>query len=399
MVGLLNDTDREILSALRFTAIELGDSIALGGDVRVDIAPRATVLVGKNGVGKSAILECIHEALGNAVGVPEDSSPDPGRLRCDIAHDNRMIVYQCEWSPRDDAEDSPRGSHPGPARLVETCFHTAAQQLLWRVDDGHVSRNDGTEDEITPGRGLLNWTWARRKGFVFNIMVYPLRGLLGGLAQIAAGVPRDTRQELFLPYSYPLRTRAAQLPGTARMRSLLFCLAQWQHKEPALMEELVAVGRRTGLFDEVRVLHYRDSEAERTPARQRKDLIAVEIDGVNVGLLSDGVLRSTELLIALIDPDIKLVLIEEPETAVHPGLLARLLNEIDAYAGDRQIIMTTHSPQVASWARPDELRLVERHDGAVHVRGLDADEIARLERYLHDEGTLGDFVYSGALDG
>lgn len=45
------------------------------------------------------------------------------------------------------------------------------------------------------------------------------------------------------------------------------------------------------------------------------------------------------------------------------------------------------------------IRLVERRSGHTEVRSLRDDEVARLSGYLHDEGTLGDFVYSGALDG
>ena len=45
----------------------------------------------------------------------------------------------------------------------------------------------------------------------------------------------------------------------------------------------------------------------------------------------------------LLFPELKLVLVEEPETAVHPGLLSRLLAEFDAYASDRQIVLSTQS--------------------------------------------------------
>jgi predicted ATPase len=41
---------------------------------------------------------------------------------------------------------------------------------------------------------------------------------------------------------------------------------------------------------------------------------------------------------------LKLLLIEEPETAVHPGLLSKLLAEIDAYSGDRPIVLSPQSP-------------------------------------------------------
>ena len=142
---------------------------------------------------------------------------------------------------------------------------------------------------------------------------------------------------------------------------------------------------------------YRDPDGGQ--AAQTRDIATVLVDGTNFGLLSDGTLRVIEILVWLILPEVNLLLIEEPETAVHPGLLSKLLAEIDAYSTDRQIVLTTQSPQVVSWADPRALRLVERHAGKTSVRSLREDEISRVAAYLNDEGTLGDFVYSGALDG
>ncbi|HEX4419247.1 MAG TPA: AAA family ATPase, partial [Kofleriaceae bacterium] len=149
--------------------------------------------------------------------------------------------------------------------------------------------------------------------------------------------------------------------------------------------------------DEIKVKLYRDPEAG--PDAHRRDLVRVLVDGTDLGLLSDGTLRAAEILMWLLFPGVKLLLIEEPETAVHPGLLSRLLAEFDAYTGDRQIVLSTQAPQVVSWADPLAIRLVERRAAHTEVRRLRDEEVARLAGYLHDEGTLGDFVYSGALDG
>lgn len=384
------DKAHELLAKLRFVAIELGNSPALGGDVRVELGPRATVLVGRNGVGKSAILERIHEALRAAVAGTSEHQIDPGRLTCDISQGNDRTIryrYQCIWQPPEETDSEGPDSEvdeelqnlPSMAGEDEICIEVPSGKPLWRVKDGRFIDGDGTEKDD---------------------VVNSLRMLFLRRVCIASGVPRNARQELVLPDSSLREMLATRGPlGRDRISSLIYRLARWHKVKSEHFEELVAVGRRTGLFNDIHVKRYRDPDAANLPPNKRKNLVSVEIDGVNIGLVSDGVLRAVELLVALVSPDIKLLLVEEPETAVHPGLLTRLLAEIDAYAGDRQIIMTTHSPQVASWARPDELRLVERRDGATHVRGLDAAEIARLERYLHDEGTLGEFVYSGALDG
>ncbi len=92
------------------------------------------------------------------------------------------------------------------------------------------------------------------------------------------------------------------------------------------------------------------------------------------------------------------ILIDEPEIGIHPGLLAKLLAEFDAYGADRQLVIATHSPQVVSWAKPSELRLVERVEGRTVVQPLSDEQAARVHGYLQDEGSLGEFVYGGGID-
>jgi len=92
------------------------------------------------------------------------------------------------------------------------------------------------------------------------------------------------------------------------------------------------------------------------------------------------------------------LLLEEPETGIHPGLLAKLLATIESYTIDHQVVVSTHSIQVVNWARPEEIRLVERAGSSSTARQLTVEQVTRVSRYLADEGTLGDFVYSGGSD-
>jgi predicted ATPase len=124
----------------------------------------------------------------------------------------------------------------------------------------------------------------------------------------------------------------------------------------------------------------------------------VTVDGVNLGLLSDGTLRVMTVLVGLVDPKIDVAMIEEPELALHPGLIGRLLAEIETASKTRQFVISTHSPQIVSWARPEAIRLVERNDGVTSVRALNEQQVGIISRYLHDEGSLGDYVFGGGVD-
>lgn len=128
----------------------------------------------------------------------------------------------------------------------------------------------------------------------------------------------------------------------------------------------------------------------------------VDFDGCNIGQLSDGTLRVAEILWTLISlrPG-DILLFEEPEIGIHPGLLRRLLAVVDSYTLDHQVVVSTHSLQVVNWAGPTEIRLVHRQRGYQSdtvSKALSSEQLARLEPYLNDEGSLGDFIYSGGAD-
>lgn len=69
-----------------------------------------------------------------------------------------------------------------------------------------------------------------------------------------------------------------------------------------------------------------------------------------------------------------LVVIEEPDTALNPGVLRKFVELLRGYVENpdgtrpRQIIMTTHNPTFLNYFQPDEVRVVERgEDGYTTV--------------------------------
>jgi predicted ATPase len=69
--------------------------------------------------------------------------------------------------------------------------------------------------------------------------------------------------------------------------------------------------------------------------------------------------------------------IEEPDTAVHPLLLKRLVELFRNYTeGEhpRQFILTTHNPMLLNLFKPEEVRIVERNErGETTVSGVPMD--------------------------
>jgi len=85
--------------------------------------------------------------------------------------------------------------------------------------------------------------------------------------------------------------------------------------------------------------------------------------------VSDGTIQSLALFIALFDPRIPLVLIEEPENSVHPWIVRTFVDACRT-APNKRVLVTTHSPALISYLRPDELTVVWRREGRTEVRPL-----------------------------
>jgi predicted ATP-dependent endonuclease of OLD family len=97
-----------------------------------------------------------------------------------------------------------------------------------------------------------------------------------------------------------------------------------------------------------------------------------------------------------------LVIIEEPDTALNPGVLRRFVEQLRLYAENtdkpRQFILTTHNPTFLNHFQPDEVRVVERDDnGYTQVHPI-PDAITEI--WLKDgEYALGEVWMTNAFGG
>lgn len=98
--------------------------------------------------------------------------------------------------------------------------------------------------------------------------------------------------------------------------------------------------------------------------------------------LSDGTLRLLAIVTALETmPQHGLLCIEEPEHGIHPlvfGPLLDLVRERCPQDGPRQVLLTTHSPDLVDAAEPEEVVPVERDPkGATVLRPLEPRQIKK----------------------
>lgn len=112
--------------------------------------------------------------------------------------------------------------------------------------------------------------------------------------------------------------------------------------------------------------------------------------------MSDGTLRAFGILTSLfqrVPP--ALLVIEEPERAIHLGALRTLVDILREHSADVQVLITTHSADMVDALDLDELRVVWTEDGASHVA-----PVAEHTRIPVREGliTPGELLRSDSLD-
>lgn len=388
--------------------IQFDDWKSLGHAVALSLSPRRTVLVGRNGGGKSLLLEGIRDAVYSATGLAPQTAQPIRKFTLGIASlaNPERVEFRYTW----EATQATQASH-GSRRVARVsaqlggkhrCWEASSGQLLWDADDpGSLRLN---HEGIAPiPFALLGGLWDlelsvaqrnSRAGQSVNALfgclilvdhveaVMPVRG--GGRESVTVKGGKFDSKDRPAEHSY-------SITPTTLTREL------WELFGTSAEDfaELNAVGVRLGIWQKLAIGKYAKFD------RRTEDVVAeATVDGVNLGLVSDGTLRLLKILLALVSgqhyPDP--LLIDEPELGIHPGLLGRLLAEFDAYGAGRQLIIATHSPQVVSWAKPEELRLVERKDERTMVRSLTEEQSARVYDYLQDQGNLGEFVYDGGLD-
>jgi len=109
-------------------------------------------------------------------------------------------------------------------------------------------------------------------------------------------------------------------------------------------------------------------------------------DGLLANLLSDGTVDVVALITALFFEDKDVVIIEEPERNVHPRIISGLLELMKDASRNKQIIVTTHSPEVVKHAGLENLLLISRDKEGFSTISRPAEKEAVKIFLQHDLG-------------
>lgn len=113
-------------------------------------------------------------------------------------------------------------------------------------------------------------------------------------------------------------------------------------------------------------------------------------------LLSDGTISITSLILALYFEENELTIIEEPERNIHPSLLENLIEMMKDASRDKQIIITTHNPEVVNHAGLENIITILRDDqGFSKIERPQNRE--KILQFLENEMPLSDLYVDNIL--
>jgi len=91
-------------------------------------------------------------------------------------------------------------------------------------------------------------------------------------------------------------------------------------------------------------------------------------------LISDGAINITALIIALYFERKPITIIEEPERNIHPYLISRVIDMMKDVSEKKQVIVTTHNPEMVRYAGLDNILLVLRDEEGFSLVSRPADK-------------------------
>lgn len=393
-------------------SIHVGACPGMGdGDVvNLRLSSGQTVLVGKNGAGKSLIMGAAVEGARMAIGSHHGRwDPDPKYFSVELGDSARtLFTYEYRAERPDPAEadsETPSPSRPSepvpqvPPRpkWFERCFDDNGI-VVWKVEQGQLFIAKREPIPIPRGVGLMGLGPDAVEGPPAELLA--VRTALQAFSMVPAGVLRRHSGRHFVIVGARKREDnkrvVVRLPGSMsdRVDRLTASIIRAHENNPELFTELSEVLLRLRLIQEPLTVSWFELPGSARQQENGPDVWgSVFASHDNIGYLSDGTLRVFEIVLAILSYR-GVLWIEEPETAIHPGLLEELLGFISSYAHDRQVVMSTHSPYVVNLCAPADLRLVERVKGSTRVRELSIEDSARVASYLRNEGSLDEYVFA-----
>jgi predicted ATPase len=113
--------------------------------------------------------------------------------------------------------------------------------------------------------------------------------------------------------------------------------------------------------------------------------------------LSDGTIDVIALIVILYFERKSVVVIEEPERNLHPSLISKLVELFKDASRLKQIIVSTHNPEIVRYSDPGQLILISR-DASGSSRAERPVDKEQVQRFLREEISMHELYVENLLE-
>lgn len=361
------------------------------GEFAIDFDPQLTVLVARNGAGKSSVLDALATALGlfltrlpGVSGIsPRDSdlqvNPDGSRQPFMRIHCESFDGVQ--WDRTEKRDQTRKTLEQIPSALG----HKALLEYVDRFIDAH---NEGRPYPLPmfiyygTGRAVFDMPQRKRS----------FRKEFGRFDAFDGALESRTNFKRFVEYFYHLEDRESREQKARRT---------FDYELPELYAIRTAVQRMMPDFANPRSIHPAGLMVDWTVDGVVKPLRIEQLsDGyrTTLAMVMDIAARMAEANPEAVDPLATegVILIDEVDLHLHPGWQQRIIPDLLHTFPNAQFIVTTHSPQVVSTVPPQSLRVIDWLNEQPRLMPVEFSEGAEAQQMLTQ--VLGVEPRAGGLD-
>ena len=113
-------------------------------------------------------------------------------------------------------------------------------------------------------------------------------------------------------------------------------------------------------------------------------------------LISDGTIEIVSTIYALFFEKKDLIVLEEPERNIHPKLISSIMHLIKEASREKQIIITTHSPEIVRHVDIENLYVIDRDENG-YSKLMHPSDIGTVKAFLKDKIGIEDLFIDGIL--
>lgn len=364
-------------------------------DVTVELEP-FTVLIGPNDSGKTSLLDALR-LIGQTFVRPwgevfsgENRAEgltwrrEPGKdLHWHLRFSEEKRLFDYQWALPSCSEHGRSGRN---GRFDKQSIEKNASFTSPRSDETIVPFAKGSESTETVLRRVL--AYKGPQGSAFRAEVEPFTSVITDL-------PR-----------YRLEPDALRTPAVPQPDAVL---SPSGDNLVAVLDRLISGPDRSAIVNLERELHaaiptLKGIALRTADGKTGAKTLEFVLDGpgksfttIPCAHASDGAMLLTAFLALAYSEQPGMLLIEEPENGLHPSRLQavvdmlRKLSTGEVGTRPRQVILTTHSPLLLNFARPEEVRIVRR-DAEKGTQVTPLKKVPDIDRLLTEFG-VGELWY------